>query len=158
MAIFIFPFLLSEIVGIIRTLFCLFGGLKLSRTAGPGSSAPGSMEKINVVLFPATRCNYTTSALSPSNRKIKKNKARRNKITVRTKSRQSWESGRLGDAPLPIRRDGFAARERRGCFGAMRRDGEKDGSDPIWNISSALARHVRNSGLRRGFRRECGRN
>ena len=28
-------------------------------------------------------------------------------------------------------RDGFAARERRGCFGAMRRDGEKDGSDPI---------------------------
>ena len=47
-------------------------------------------------------------------------KARRNEIMVRTKSRQSWESGRLGDAPLPIRRDGFAARERRGCFGAMR--------------------------------------
>jgi len=28
-------------------------------------------------------------------------------------------------------RGGFAARERRGCFGAMRSDGEKDGSDPI---------------------------
>ena len=27
-----------------------------------------------------------------------------------------------------------------------------------WNISSALAPHVKNSGLRRGFRRECGRN
>ena len=26
---------------------------------------------------------------------------------------------------------GFAARERWGCFGAMRSDGKKDGSDPI---------------------------
>jgi len=36
-----------------------------------------------------------------------------------------------GDAPLPRLRNEFAARERRGCFGAMRSDGEKDGSDPI---------------------------
>jgi len=28
-------------------------------------------------------------------------------------------------------RDGFAAQERSGRFGAMRRDGEKGGSDPI---------------------------
>ena len=41
------------------------------------------------------------------------------------------ESGRLGDAPIPGRRDTYAAGKRRGCFGAMRRDGEKDGSDPI---------------------------
>ena len=45
--------------------------------------------------------------------------------------RVAWKDGRLGDAPLPIRRDGFAARKRRGCFGAMRSAGEKDGSDPI---------------------------
>ena len=37
----------------------------------------------------------------------------RNKIMARTKSRR------------------ICAGKRRGCFGAMRRDGEKDGSDPI---------------------------
>ena len=30
-----------------------------------------------------------------------------------------------------LQRGGFAGWERRGCFGAMRSDGEKDGSDPI---------------------------
>ena len=43
----------------------------------------------------------------------------------------SRKSGRHGVPPLPERRDGSAARKRRGCFGAMRSDDEKAGSDPI---------------------------
>ena len=38
-------------------------------------------------------------------------------------------------------RGGYAARERRGCFGAMRRDGEKDGSDPISTRRHFAERH-----------------
>ena len=47
------------------------------------------------------------------------------KIAAKSASRDFVES-RCGR-----NRGGFAARERRRCFGVMRRDGEKDGSDPI---------------------------
>ena len=40
--------------------------------------------------------------------------------------------GEAGTSEMrPWRRGGYAARERRGCFDAMRSDDEKDGSDPI---------------------------
>ena len=45
--------------------------------------------------------------------------------------RIAWKDGRLGDAPLPRLRNEFAAGKRRGCFGGVRSDDEKDGSDPI---------------------------
>ena len=68
------------------------------------------------------------------------NQARLNAITVRTKSRRICregaarsDQGQLESVRVSI---GVAsgrdrARKWRGCFGAMRRDGKKDGSDPI---------------------------
>jgi hypothetical protein len=60
------------------------GGLRVLRAAGPRPSCTRDYRKDQCRAVPARRCNYTTSALSPSNRKIK-NQARRNEIMVRTK-------------------------------------------------------------------------
>ena len=49
------------------------GGLRVLRAAGPGASCTREYGKDQVVMrSPARRLNYTTSALSPSNSKIKK--------------------------------------------------------------------------------------
>ena len=68
-----------------RMLPPALGGLRVLRAAGPGPSCARDYRKDQCRAVPARRCNYTTSALPPSNRKTKI-KARRNEIMVRTKS------------------------------------------------------------------------
>ena len=50
------------------------GGLRVLRAAGPRPSSAREYRKDQCRAVPARRCNYTTSALSPSNREIKKSK------------------------------------------------------------------------------------
>ena len=64
------------------------GGLRISHAAGPGPPCAREYGKDQVVMrSPAGHWNYTTFALSPSNRKNKKSSAC-NEITARTKSRR----------------------------------------------------------------------
>ena len=112
------------------------GGLRVLRAAVPGPSSAREHGKDQCRAVPARRCNYTTSALSPSNRELKESKrgemrlwCGRNCISPDDR-REEPRSGRYAGCGLamgnraprrcaPGRRNGFAARTRWGCFGGM---------------------------------------
>ena len=90
------------------------GGPRVLRAAVPGPSSAREYGKDQCRAAPARRCNYITSALSPSNREIKKSKRGEMRLWCgRNLGRfAAGESGRHGVPPLPGRRDEFAAGKR----------------------------------------------
>ena len=70
------------------------GGLRSRVPPVLGRSAPGSMEKINVVQFPARRQNYTTLNAMLSNRRICKNHIAHGHARARAPTSDTGRDGR----------------------------------------------------------------